>query len=379
MPEPGRLRLLFIVPSLGIGGAEWQLYYLLRGLDRQTHEVTLAVFYDGGALADRFARIPGLKIHFLHKKSGLDFAYLIVLNRILRKERFDIVQAYNASARLVGLVMARWAGIPITVMTERNARPVYSSPGSRIYHALERLAMRRAGVVVANSEAGRAFCKARGIREERIRVIANGLDPERFSLDPCFVGPDLSRRFPVVGMVARLFPQKDPDTLLAAAGLLREMQPGAFFLLVGGGPEQERIRQKIQRLRLQDHVLLVGEVERVVDYIALMDVVVLTSKQSEGCPNAILEAMALRKPVVVTDVPGNRELVRHEHNGLVVQPQRPQELVAAIMRLVSEDALRERMVEQAENEIRHDYSMNAMISNYAQLYRQLSSSLSAKD
>jgi len=106
---------------------------------------------------------------------------------------------------------------------------------------------------------------------------------------------------------------------------------------------------------------------------------VLTSKQSEGCPNAILEAMALRKPVVVTDVPGNRELVRHEHNGLVVLPQRPQELVAAIMRLVSEDALRERMVEQAETEIRHCYSIDAMISNYAHLYRQLSSSLSAKD
>jgi glycosyltransferase involved in cell wall biosynthesis len=371
MPEQRKVKILFLIPSLGIGGAEWQLYYLLMGLRDDSFELSLAVFYDGGALADRFAQIPGLKIYHLHKRSGLDFAYLFTLHRLLQKNRFDIVQAYNASARLVGLLMAKWAGIPITIMTERNARAVYSSMGSRVYHALERIAMRRATVVVANSEAGRSFCRTRGIRDEKIRVIANGLDTERLQPDKTFVGPDLSSRFPVIGMVARLFPQKDPDTFLRAAQLVIKTYPHVLFMLVGGGPEQERVKANVQRWQLQAHVLVVGETERVADYMSLLDAVVLTSRQSEGCPNAIVEAMAMRKPVVVTDVPGNRELVRHEHNGLVVPPQRPGELANAIIRLFSDHALREKMVAQAAVNVQRSFTMSAMISNYEHLYRQL--------
>jgi glycosyltransferase involved in cell wall biosynthesis len=375
MPEKRKLKILFIIPSLGIGGAEWQLYYLLKGLSGKLHELSLAVFYDGGALADRFAQIPGLKIYYLHKKSGLDFAYSFLLLRLVRKNRFDIVQAYNTSARLVGLVTAKWAGIPVTVMTERNTRAVYSSVGSRVYHALERVAMRQATVVVANSETGGSFCRSRGIRQERIRVIANGLDTDRLQPDKEFAGPDVSGRSPIIGMVARLFPQKDPDTFLHAARLIIDVHPKALFLLVGGGPEQERVQAQVKRLQLLDKVLIVGETERVADYIALMDIVVLTSRQSEGCPNAIVEAMAMRKPVVVTDVPGNRELVRHEHNGLIVQPQRPDELANAIIRLLSNNSMRERIVEQADAEVKGSFSMAAMIGNYANLYQQLATSL----
>ena len=102
-----KIRILYILPSLGIGGAERQLYYLLRDLDRTRFEASLMVFYHGGAMHAEFAGLPDVRLFDLHKKSGMDFAYLVAAARIMRSYAFDVIHACNVSARLVGLF---WPG-----------------------------------------------------------------------------------------------------------------------------------------------------------------------------------------------------------------------------------------------------------------------------
>ncbi|NLP11509.1 glycosyltransferase [bacterium] len=363
-----KIRILFILPSLGIGGAERQLYYLLRDLDRNRFQPSLMVFYDGGAMHAEFASLPDLRLFYLHKKSGMDFAYLHAAVRIMRSYSFDVIHACNVSARLVGLFLAWWGRVPRTIMAERNASAVYSSLGSRLYHFFEQHAMRHATVVAANSEAGRRFCLKYGIPASRICVINNGLDWDR--LQPRRTRAELKwpQDRPVVGMVARLFAQKDPITFLKSARWLLQRMPEVRFLLVGDGPMRQEIEDKVQLWNLNDRVQLLGAVTEVADYLANMDVVVLTSKQSEGCANAVLEAMALAKPVIVTDVPGNSDLVEHGRTGLIVKPEDPQALGKALFDLLTQPDRGATLGRCGHEMVKRKYGIKAMVAAYERLY-----------
>jgi len=364
-----KIRILYILPSLGIGGAERQLYYLLRDLDRTRFEPSLIVFYHGGAMHAEFAGLPNVRLFDLHKKSGMDFAYLIAAARIMRSHTFDVIHACNVSARLVGLFLAWWGRVPRTIMAERNASAVYSSFGSRLYHFFEHYAMRRATVVAANSEAGRGFCLKYGIPASRISVINNGLDWDR--LQPRRTRAELKwpPDRPVVGMVARLFAQKDPITFLKSARWLLQRMPDVQFLLLGDGPMRQEIEDTVRLWNLRDRVQLVGAVQEVADYLANMDVVVLTSKQSEGCANAVLEAMALSKPVVVTDVPGNSDLVEHGRTGLIVRPEDPQALGKALLDILTQPDRGATLGRCGHEMVKSKYDMKAMVAAYERLYR----------
>ncbi len=370
LTEKEKIRILFIIPSLGVGGAEWQLYYLLKGLNKREFDVSLAVLYSSGLLAQEFAEIPELKIYYLNKRSGPDFAYLPLLRDVFRQNRFDIVQGYNASARSVGLVMAWLYGVPKTVMTERNASSVYSSFGSRFYHFFERYAMRRAWRVVANSEAGRQFCLQQGLAPIRIRVIHNGIDRQRLQPQSSRRQLQLPEQATIIGMVARMFPQKDPFTFLHAARLVLQQTRDVHFVLLGGGPILEPVRALVASWRLIPSIDVVGHTSNVADYLAAMDIVALTSQQSEGCPNAVLEAMALAKPVIVTDVPGNRELVQHEQNGLIVPRKHPEALSAAMLTLIKDEAKRKKLGRAGSAMVNKEYDMQKMIQDFENLYRE---------
>ncbi|HPN35300.1 MAG TPA: glycosyltransferase [bacterium] len=363
-----KIRVLYILPSLGIGGAERQLYYLLRDLDRNRFEASLMVFYHGGAMHAEFANLPNVQLFCLHKKSGMDFAYLYAAARIMRTHSFDVIHACNVSARLVGLFLAWWGRVPKTIMAERNASAVYSSLGSRLYHFFEHRAMRHATLVAANSEAGRRFCLKNRIPASRIRVINNGLDWDR--LQPRRTRTELSwpSDRPVVGMVARLFSQKDPITFLKSARWLLQRMPQVQFLLVGDGPMRQEIEDKVQQWNLNDRVQLVGAVKEVADYLANMDVVVLTSKQSEGCANAVLEAMALSRPVIVTDVPGNSDLVEHGRTGLIVRPEDPQALGKALFDLLTQPDRGAALGRCGHEMVKREYDMKTMVAAYERLY-----------
>ena len=382
MPEKGfvadKIRILFILPSPGAGGAELQLYYLLKDLDRTRFEAALTIFYSHGALRADFQAIPGLKIHDCQKKSGLDFAYLFSLCKFMQKNHFDIIQAYNASARLVGLVLAWWHRIPITIMTERNASPVYSSWASRFYHFCERYAMRSATVVVANSQAGYRYCVQRGIAGQRIRVINNGLDLQRLKSQRTRLDLQIRDQDFVIGMIARLFPQKDPITFLQAARIVLSRRSDVLFLLIGDGPLRRRVQKLVQARQLGERVRLVGYTSAVADYLAAMDVLVLSSRQSEGCANAVLEGMAMAKPVIVTDVPGNRELVAHEQTGLVVAPENASQLCQAIEDLLDHPDKRKQLATRAQQMVLHAFDMKVMVESYQRLYSECMNPIRSK-
>ena len=363
-------RVLYLIPSLRSGGAEIQLLSLVKGLDKSRFNPTVAVFYRGEALDGQFSAVPGLRLVFLGRKSALDFRFLPSLVGLIRRGRFGLLQPFNLSARFFALLAAAISGGVPTVVTERTARPLLTTAGSRIYWLLEKYAMRRATVVVSNSEAGRDYLRSIGIPGRITRVIYNGIDLDRVrpqrAPDRVRTSIGLGENQTVVGMVARLAPEKDPWTFLEAAERVHRVDPRVRFLLIGDGPLAGTLRA-----RGGTGLHFVGYSDSVADWLQIMDIMVLTSSRVEGCSNAILEAMALGRPVIATRVGGNRELIRHGETGLLIEPRDPAALAEAIQRLLGDRTLRLELAARARAQLSERFSQQEMVEQYQILYSQL--------
>ena len=374
MSRRQRYKILFLVPSLRTGGAEIQLLTLLKGLDRNRFDISLAVFYRGHALDEQARAIPGVKVHFLDKGGGLDFSFLRRLGPLLRRERFDIIQPYNVSARFWAWRLAKKYDIPVTVATERSARLLHGSFGSRVYLFLEKYALRQADVVVTNSLAGERFLVSRGVPKDRIHVIYNGIDPERLGVrrpkERIYDEYQIPKGCELIGTMARLEEQKDPFTFIRAAALVKKEFEKVHFIWVGDGPLLKECRRLAQGEGLEENFSFVGRQEHVADFVNAMSVVVSSSLRVEGCSNAIIEAMWLGKPVVATRVGGNPEIVAPGRTGELVDPGDPAALAAALLSVLQDDKKREEYAEQAKATAQKMFSHKAMVRQYEELYER---------
>lgn len=373
--QPRRVRLFFLIPSFKTGGAELQLLSLLRGLNKDRFEITVAVFYRGNEYDAAFEAIAGVSVLYLDKQGVLDFKPVRRLMDFLNHHPIDIVQCTNVSARLVGVFCAKRARVPAVIATERTTRLLYSSFGSRIYLFFEKYALRSADLVIANSAAGREFVLSRGVTSERTRVIYNGVDSERFrpTRSPREMRKEigLPEQAFVIGMVARLEAMKDPAIFIAACGRVMSRFPEVYALLVGDGPLLNDMKHLARQMALSERILFTGRRSDVANMLQVMDAVLLTSREVEGCSNSILEAMAFGKAVIATAVGGTIELIEHEQNGLLVSPGNADELADAVCRLYNDAGLRERLGARAQETVAQRFSQSAMVGAYEAIYVDL--------
>lgn len=370
-----KIHILYLIPSLSLGGAEVQLLELVKGLNKDQFNITVGAFYSNGQLSADFLSVPGINVQFFGKKHELDFLWLWRLGAYLRAHRVDIIDMWNTSAKTVGMLSAWAFSIAHTVVRERSAHNLYTSYGSILYTLLDRILARYATIAIANSEAGRLFAIAKGIKPEKIRVIYNGINsPKMIPKRPgSQVRADLGINFnaPVVGMVARLVVEKDPFTFLQAAKIVVSADSKVKILLVGDGPLYNVSQEMTESLGIYDNVVFTGARDDIPEFINIMDVVVLSSSVTEGCSNSILEAMFMGKPVVATDVGGNPELVADGRTGLLVPPKMPNAMAAAIMTLLKDPNLAHCMGERAKVESDNRFASQTILKQYEILYEKL--------
>jgi glycosyltransferase involved in cell wall biosynthesis len=309
----------------------------------------------------------------LERKGKSDFLYVFKVLRLLRRLEADVVQPFLTPATFYGLIPALLSHTPVKIVTERSGIGLRNAPlGYRLYLRAEDFLTRYADIVVANSEAGREYLIKRGIAPERVKVIYNGLNVTRLNSN----GKDVERirqalGLPtggqVVGIMARLFPVKRHDIFLQAAALVNQAIPETRFAIVGDGPWRSYLEALSQKLGLESKVAFLGEQREVGPYLAAFDVAALTS-ETEGCSNSVLEAMAVGKPVVATDVGGNRELIDNGETGFLVPFGDPKALSEAIIRLLRDPVLARMIGERAKERTIHRFSLENMVNQYESLY-----------
>jgi glycosyltransferase involved in cell wall biosynthesis len=372
-----RLRVLEMIDKPSLGGGQAVLLALARNLDRSRFDVSVCAA-GGGPLEEEVRRLdlPYLPARFGKNPAA---AFGRELDRLLAGGRFDMVHTHGGVAGLSGRWAARKAGIPILVHTLHGIHYLhYRNPVlRRLYISLERAMSRATGAVICVSESDLAAARRfRLAPPDRLRLVRNGL---------AVPGPedgngryrrieDLRLRLkpggPIVGTVARLHRQKGVIHFVRAAAAVLDRRPEAMFVVVGGGPLEDRIKAEVARRGLAGRMILAGERPDALDWLSLFDIFVLPSLW-EGLPLVLIEAAALGRPIVATNIEGNREIVRDGESGLLVPAADPEALAAAVIRLLGDPGLARRLADAARREIPPAFSLEGMVGETGRLYLDL--------
>jgi glycosyltransferase involved in cell wall biosynthesis len=356
-------RVLLLTQDLERAGAQRQCVELALGL-RATPGflVELAVLEPGGPLSAEIDA-AGIPIHACPRRFRWDLSPAIGLARLVERTGAEVLHTSLFLPNFYGR-MVRLRRRPALLVSSLRSTGIEGWPR----YAAEILMAPLCDVIIANSEAGRADLVARGVSPARIEVVRNGLVFDRF--DDARHSPLLpADRPPRIGMVAQMEARKDHPGLVEAFAMVRAAHPGARLLLAGDGSRRAETEAAARRLGVTDAVEFLGTVSRSESVYGAVDVYVQASAAEEGTSNSILEAMACGRPVVATDVGGNREVVEQDATGLVVPARDPRALARAIDQLLRDPAAAARMGETAAARVRERYSRGRMVEATVAIYR----------
>jgi len=223
-------------------------------------------------------------------------------------------------------------------------------------------------VTLTNSEDGReALAANEGLKADRVRVIENGVDIERF---PVTRPPDTGGQLVRIGAVANLRAVKNIDGLVRVAAEICRNRPHVRFEIAGDGEERTALESQIRAHGVADRFSLTGTVCNVPGFLAGLDIAVLGS-HSESMSNALLEYMAAGRAIIATDVGSNGRVVRHEREGLIVPRGNDGALVKAIERLLADPTLARGLGEAARDRAASEFSRGAMVRRFEEFFSSL--------
>jgi glycosyltransferase involved in cell wall biosynthesis len=360
-------RVLHLLACDNWGGTEIQISTQVKVMDPGAARQAVAILQPPGVVHERLTRM-GAQVWSLAGPGGMAGA-AVRLARILRSERFDILECFGFQAGLVARA-ARLAdrrsklvvgvrGLHFTESEDPNGFK------TRLVIAIERAMQRTVTLYDANSAGAREFLASKGFDRERFVVIPNGVDAD---VPVARLDGGGSRLICVARFVAR----KRHDVLLQALARVRETVPDLQCEMVGYGPTMESAQALAGELGLAGAVEFVGRQSHaeIRERLAAADIFVLTS-MSEGMPGSVMEAMAAGLPVVASDVNGTNEVVRHDRTGLLVAPGDAEATADALRRLLADPQLRRSMGETGRRTVLEEYSFARVAAGKARLYASL--------
>ena len=382
MPTPAamtkRIRIAFVTRSLEIGGAERQLVDLARALDKDRFEPLVLCLYSGGKLEQDLisAHIP---FWSANKKNRWNLTMPVYqLCREIQRFRPHIVHSFLTVPNLLVALLKPFIAPSKILWGIRSSFMDLSRYDwlAKVTASMEKMAGSIPHALVANSEAARRLYGLSDRNADRMIVIPNSIDTNRFQ-------PNLITRQEVrkelgiddnhflVGMIARLDPMKDHFGFLQGAKIATSANPNLRFLCVGGGKEIHRqtVEQSAEELRLNGTVQWLGEridIERI--YRAL-DIHTLTSR-GEGFPNAVAEAMASGVPNVATNVGAVSHIMGN--TGRLVPPGNPEKLAAAWLDICAmSETQRNALAISCREHVCERFSSEVIIARMEHLYTNL--------
>ena len=357
-----------VTEDLGIGGMERVVVTLCALVDRERFEPSVVCLREGGMLAEELAAI-GVPVHVLPWRQGKgSYGSFLRLARLLRRERIDVLHTHNTNAFLDGGLASVLARTPTLVHTD-HARDF---PDRIRYMVAEHVMSHRAYRVVGVSEHTTAnLARYERIPHRKLVTIPNGIDERHFEVpvDSRAARAELgiAGDARVVGVAARLMPQKGIEYLLRALALMHARAPHVVVVIAGEGPLEPELRRAAVELGVGERVRFLGPRRDVPRLLSLFDVMALPSVW-EGLPMVVLEAMAAGCPVVASGVGGVPTAIQHGVSGLLVPPRDPERLADALFALLDDDPWRRRLADEGRRIFRERFSATAMARAYERLY-----------
>ena len=367
-PARDRIRLTMLIPTLDRSGAEKQLALLATALPK--HEFDLdVVALDRGGPYQKLLEEHEIPVRVLGKRLKLDPFALYRLRAHLRQRDPDILHTWLFAANAYGRLVCPKRCRTQVVVSERCV----DSWKAGWQLSLDRRLIPRTDALLANSKSVAEFYQNLGHPPGRTVVIPNAIDPP--------APPDLTRaaflaecQLPenarLVCYVGRLAKQKRVDDLLWAAQVLRQADDTTRFLIIGDGPERARLEQHARDVECDTHVRFLGHRTDAARLLHHCDVFWLGS-DFEGMSNSLLEAMACGLPVVVSDIPANREVVQHGVHGYLIDPGDGAGFAQYTLRLLRQPEFAQQLGDAGRARIAREYTVDKMVKTHIQLYHEV--------
>ncbi len=380
--NPQRIKILFVETYRHAAGGQRGLLDLVQHLDKTRFDPVVLIQGPGNlkeGLDQRRVRHVRKRLEPF-KNRWLPFSWMLgvfPVMQVLRDEKPDIVHSNHLYVGRYSGRAAQRLGIPSLV----TLRLVHEPEIFDRYNRWETL--RCHSCIVSNSDRGREVFESDPEIKAKIITIKNGMDLERFSPwgDRDARKREVARKYGmpedalVITQIASMVPQKGNEDLLKAFSLLAKKYPRAHLMLVGGAfagtDNSPTITQMAEAAGIAHRVHMTNYVWDVVELLNLTDISVLASRDREGLPRSIIEAMACANPVVGTDVGGMRELIRDGENGFLISTRNTALLADRLDMLLADETLRHKLGTKGLEIARENHDIRGMMRSYEKVYLSL--------
>lgn len=364
-----KIRILFILPKTQQGGAETQMLYLLRDLNRDKFKVYLGLLYESKQIKDKFESIKDLDIIHFDKKNKFDISIYFKIAKFIRNNKIDIIQTFlgNHHSYIPAIIALK----SLSIGGIRGTHDKDFSIMDRIkeFTIPKILTKLRRFILISNSYEAKEIYLKKGFRFNAIHVIPNGIDYLNFSngnKDKVINEFNLKHKL-VLGTVSRLVNGKNHEKLIIVFKELTKEYNNLILFIIGDGPLMNNLQQLTKKLSLTSKIIFTGNRKDIPNVLLAMDIFLFPSYYKEGWPNVVGEAMVAGLPVVSFDVGDVKHIIKDNTDGFIVGND-INKLVQRTKELIKNPELRVIIGERARDKIKNNYSIKALINSYEKLY-----------
>jgi len=384
-------RIMMIIPTLVQGGAEKQMSLLSAGLPKDRFDVSVCVLTHSGPW-ECYLRSQRIPVQVIGKRFKVDPISFYKLQRHVKRVKPDLVHTWIYAANAYGRMAAKLAGVKKIVAGERCV----DLWKTEAHFAVDRYLAKSTSAIVTNSNGVVDFYLKNKIGDGKFKVIPNGIDFE--AADPMKKGsnsePDLPADITkesleiytararwrkelglapsvrIIASVARLWPQKRIKDLIWATDLVNCTRDDLHLVIAGEGPDDHELREFAKEAGVGDRVHFVGHLSNPKSLLQASDLYALASEY-EGQSNSLMEAILRGVPVIVSDIPGNRDLVPNSSHGFHFNVSDRAGLAREICAALGDLPQAKQRATLAKAYLQQNFSLQAMLQNYSQLYQSL--------
>jgi len=363
-------KICYVIGSLIPGGAEKQLLYLCKFIDKEKFTPCVIAFREGKLLPD-FNK-ENIKVYILKKKFKFDFLVLFKLINILKKEKPDILHTFMFTANTWGRCAGIVCNIPVKIASERSM-----DLWKREYHFLidKFLGKFTNKIICVSEEVKNYYIRKTKLPEEKFIVIENGVNLEE--IKKVEEKNEIREEFEiqkddfVILTGGRLCKEKAIDFFLCVVPELKKAIKNLKVLIVGEGEEKEKLLGLVRELKVWKTVVFTGYRKDILKIIKISNLIVLTSRW-EGMPNLILEGMALGKPVISTNIGGSKEIIKNGINGFLIEFGDKKDLIEKILFFYNNPKEIGKMGRNSYKIVEEKYNLKKKIKKHEKIYYELS-------
>ncbi len=362
-------KILHAIRQGEIGGGETHVLDLVNHLDKAKYESVILSFTDG-PMVDQL-KASNYKTYVIKTTTPFDLRVWSKVKKIISTEKIDLIHAHGTRANSNTFYSAKALKIPLIYTVHGwSFHPDQNKVIKLIRTLSERFLVRVSNKTICVSESNLTEGK-RNFPMSNAVVIVNGINKDKF--DPDKIYPDIRKEFEigldevVVGYIARITHQKSPLTFLRS---IADVPSRAKYLIVGNGDLKPQMLQLAEELNLKNKLIFLDFRKDIPAILNSIDIFCLPSLW-EGLPIALLEAMAMRKAIIASEIDGITDLIINNENGLIIPPLDIKKLALALELLITDKSFRNKLGKQAELTVKKNYNITTMTRKIQDLYTTL--------